>query len=315
MTDSGDFAGPGNQHETVAVASVHPMPTVQGKAVQRTLSVVYGLFGFVLLGAIWEGLKALGGGKKLLGIMNTDDASMPHLATILQAFNKEEIRGSGRSVASAVLGASWYTFRLAVGGFVLGVIIGMMLAMLMQGVKIVEQAWLPFVVLSQTVPLIALAPLIVGWGGNLSLFGKEWQPWMSVVGITAYLSFFPVTIGALRGLQSPKEHSLELMNSYAAGWWQTMTKLRLPSALPHLMPALKLAAAASVVGSIVAEASAGISGGIGRLLIDYYTQASGDPARVFTAFIGAALLGLVVGGIVSLAELVLTRNRPKGAFA
>jgi NitT/TauT family transport system permease protein len=274
----------------------------------RLRSVALGIAGIVALGVVWELLKASGGvDKELLGL-NTDDASMPHLSTIWGAFFEEEIRGQGRSVFRSVLAGSWFSFRLAVGGFVLGSCLGLLLAMVMQRFKLVERAWLPYIVLSQTVPLIALAPLIAGWGGQIRLFGHQWQGWMSVVGMASYLSFFPVTIGALRGLKSPKAHSVELMNSYAASWWQTFTKLRLPAAVPHLMPAFKLAAAASVVGAVVSEISIGIPGGIGRLILEYFQKASGDPSRVFTAFIGAAGLGLVVAGMVSIAEYVFTRN-------
>jgi NitT/TauT family transport system permease protein len=291
-------------------------PTTPGPARQQVTSqtaarlgtIGLGIAGIVLVGVVWELLKASGGvDKEFLG-MNTDDASMPHLSTIWGAFFEEEIRGQGRSVFRSVLAGSWFSFRLAVGGFVVGSALGLLLAMVMQRFKLVERAWLPYIVLSQTVPLIALAPLIAGWGGQIKLFGYQWTGWMSVVGMASYLSFFPVTIGALRGLKSPKPHSVELMQSYAASWWQTFTKLRLPSAVPHLMPAFKLGAAASVVGAVVSEISIGLSGGIGRLILEYFQKASGDPSRVFTAFIGAAVLGLVVAGLVTIAERVLTRN-------
>ncbi len=283
-------------------------------------SVVLGVLGFAGLLAVWEGYKAFGSavngtvfGWKLPA--RTDDASMPHVWTILRAFTKAEVRDSGRSVFSAVLSGSWYTFRLAVAGFVLGVAVGLLLAVVMQRFRLVERAWLPYVVLSQTVPLVALAPLIVGWGGQLKLFGQQWQPWMSVAFMSAYLSFFPVAVGALRGLQSPKPHSLELMDSYAASWWQTLTKLRFPAALPYIFPALKLAAAGSIVGAVVAEISSGTKGGVGRLILDYFQRATGDPAQVFTAFIGAACLGLVVSGLLALAERFVLRNRPKESLA
>lgn len=281
-------------------------------------SVVLGLLGFVGLLGLWEGYKAFGSAVngKVFGWTlpaRTDDASMPHVWTILKAFPKAEVRDSGRTVFSAVLAGSWYTLRLAVAGFVLGVAVGLLLAVVMQRFRVVERAWLPYVVLSQTVPLVALAPLIVGWGGQLKVFGHQWQPWMSVAFMSAYLSFFPVAMGALRGLQSPKPHSLELMDSYAASWWQTLTKLRFPSALPYIFPALKLAAAGSIVGAVVAEISSGTKGGVGRLILDYFQRATGDPAQVFTAFIGAACLGLVMSGLLALAERFVLRNRPAGA--
>ena len=287
---------------------------------ERTRQAVLGTIGVALVVAIWEGYKAFGTavggtvfGWRLPG--HTDDASMPHVLTILRAFGKAEVRGSGRTVLASVASGAWFTFRLAIAGFVIGVVIGLGLAMLMQRFRIVERAWLPYVVLSQTVPLVALAPLIVGWGGQLRVFGHQWQQWMSVATMSAYLSFFPVAVGALRGLQSPKPHAVELMNSYAASWKDTLFKLRLPSAVPYLIPALKLAAAGSIVGAIVAEISSGTSGGVGRLILDYFQKATGDPAQVFTAFIGAAVLGLVVAGLISLLERALMRNRPTEQIA
>jgi NitT/TauT family transport system permease protein len=260
---------------------------------------------------VWELIKYVGGGDRVFG-MRTDDASMPHLSAVISAFGHEDVRGSKQTVLSTVLAGSWFSLRLALGGILVGTLVGLPLAMVLQRFKLVERAWLPYVVLSQTVPLIALAPLIAGWGDRLSLFGHDWPRWLSVVGIAGYLSFFPITIGALRGLNSPKPHSLELMDSYAAGWWRTTTKLRLPSAISHLIPAMKLAGAASVVGVIVAEISIGLKGGIGRPILEYGQKASGEPQLVFTAFIGAAGLGLIVAGVLSLAERALTRHRPRG---
>ena len=279
-----------------------------------------GLVGVALVAVIWEGYKAFGNavdgrvfGWKLPA--RTDDASMPHILTILRAFTKAEVRDGGQTVLAAVIAGTWYTFRLAVAGFVIGVLVGLALATLMQRFSLVERAWLPYVVLSQTVPLVALAPLIVGWGGQLKIFGHQWEPWMSVAAMSAYLSFFPVAVGALRGLQSPKPDQIELMQSYAASWRQTLLTLRFPSAVPFLLPALKLAAAGSIVGAIVAEISSGTKGGVGRLILDYFQKATGDPAQVFTAFIGAAMLGLLVSGLIVVAEKVLMRHRPKESLA
>ncbi len=272
-----------------------------------------GVLGVLLTAAAWETIKAIGGPRGRVIGMATDDASMPHISTILSRFGQAEVRGVGRTVLDAVVAGSWYSFRLAVLGFIVGSFIGLALAVLMARFKVLELAWAPWVVLSQTVPLIALAPLIVGWGNRLQLGPVEWAPWMTVTAMAAYLSFFPVAVGALRGLQSPAAHSLELMRSYAAGWWTTLFKLRFPSAVPFLVPAFKLAAAASVVGAIVAEISIGLKGGIGRLVLDYFQKATGDPAQVFTAFIGAAVLGLVVAGLVNCFELFVMRHRPREA--
>jgi NitT/TauT family transport system permease protein len=274
----------------------------------------------VLLALLWEGYKLVipadgvhVGGALLLP--RSDDASMPHLSEIVSVFGKAEVSGAtgGSTVLASVLSSVWYSLRLAAAGFAVGVAVGFLLAIAMQRARIVERALLPYVVLSQTVPLIALAPLVYGWSGNLTLFGLEWKPWMSVSIISAYLAFFPVAIGALRGLASPPPVQTELLSCYAASWWQTLVRLRLPAAVPYLVPALKLAAAAAVIGAIVAEISTGLPGGIGRLIISYAQQATGDPAKVFAPIAGAALMGLVAVGLVSLLDVGLRRYQPTEA--
>jgi NitT/TauT family transport system permease protein len=101
----------------------------------------------------------------------------------------------------------------------------------------------------------------------------------------------------------------ELLSCYAASWWQTLVRLRLPASVPYLVPALKLAAAAAaVVGAIVAEISIGLQGGIGRLIITYAQQATGDPARVYAPILGAALMGVIAVGLVSLFDAIALRR-------
>jgi NitT/TauT family transport system permease protein len=271
------------------------------------------LLALVLLAACWELYKLVipDDGVKLgssLILPRSDDASMPHLSEIVNVFGQQEVAGgTGGTVLSSVIDSLWYSLRLAAAGFAVGVVVGFLLALAMQRLRIVERALLPYVVLSQTVPLIALAPLVYGWSGNLSLFGLDWKPWMSVSVIAAYLAFFPVAIGALRGLASPPPVQTELLACYAASWRQTLLRLRLPASVPYLIPALKLAAAASVVGAIVAEISIGLQGGIGRLIITYAQQATGDPARVYAPILGAAVMGLIAVGLISLLDVALRR--------
>jgi NitT/TauT family transport system permease protein len=269
----------------------------------------------LLLCLVWEGYKWFGDavGGKVFGWKlpaRTDDASMPHVWDILKRYGDPERRGSDKQIWLVVLEGAWFTFRVAMVGMIIGVAVGLGLAVVMQRFVTAERGLLPFVILSQTVPLVALAPLVVGWGGRLSLFGLDWRPWMSVAVIAAYLAFFPVAVGTLRGLQSPIPESVELMDSYAAGWWKTLVKLRFPSAVPYLVPALKLGAAAAVVGAVVAEISTGTKGGIGRLIIEYSREATSDPAKVYTAMLGAAFLGLCVAGLIVVIDLIFMRNRP-----
>ncbi|GAA2589667.1 ABC transporter permease [Winogradskya consettensis] len=277
---------------------------------RRALSVVIGL---LLMVALWEGYKAVGNpdGTVLFGtrvLPRADDLSMPHVWDMLSRFGRPELTG-GRPVWQAVLSATLFTLGITALGFVAGAAVGLVLAVAMQRFRIVERGLLPYVILSQTVPLVALAPLIAGWSGNLSFGAYPWQDWMTVAVISAYLSFFPVAVGMLRGLQSPHASGVELMRSYAAGWWRTLIKLRFPASLPYLFPALRLAGAAAVVGAVVGEISTGTRGGIGRLILEYSREATSDPAKVYTAMVGAALLGLVVAGLVSLLELPLMRHR------
>jgi NitT/TauT family transport system permease protein len=192
---------------------------------------------------------------------------------------------------------------------VLGGVLGMLLALAMQRFGLLERAMLPYVVASQTVPLIAIAPLVAGWGGKIAILGWAWQPWASVMVISSYLAFFPVAVGMLRGLNAPVKADVELFRALAAGWWTTLLRLRLPASVPFLLPAVRLAAAAAVVGAIVAEISTGTRGGIGRLIIEYAQSATGDPSRLYTAILGAAVLGLVAAGAVGLLDLGLRRYR------
>ncbi|MCO8271161.1 ABC transporter permease subunit [Actinoplanes sp. TRM 88003] len=268
---------------------------------------LYVLLGLAVAAALWEGYKAVGNpdGTVLFGVRilpRADDLSMPHLWTVLERLGRPELTG-GRPVWIVVASACLFTLGITAAGFVIGALIGLLLAVAMERFRIVERGLLPYVILSQTVPLVALAPLVAGWGGTIM------PPWAVVSVIAAYLAFFPVAVGMLRGLQSPSASGVELMRSYAAGWWRTLVKLRFPSALPYLFPALRLAGAAAVVGAVVGEISTGTRGGIGRLIIEYSREATSDPAKVYTAMLGAAVLGLVVAGLVSLLELPLMRHR------
>lgn len=273
----------------------------------------------LLAAVLWELYKWIGpeDGGTVFGlklIPRADDRAMPHVWQMFARYAQPERRGSDHAVFLAVLAGSWFSFRLALTGFVLGTLVGLGLAILMARFRVVERGLLPYLVVSQTVPLIALAPLVVSWGGKLHIGEFEWPRWLSAAVMGAFLAFFPVAVGALKGLTTTPPASLELMHSYAASWRQTLFKVRFPAAVPYLIPALKLAATASVVGVIVAELSTGLSGGVGRLIIEYARQATGDPPKVFTAVIGAAILGMMMAGLVALLDHRLMRNRPREAI-
>jgi NitT/TauT family transport system permease protein len=270
----------------------------------------------VLVAVVWEVYKWVGpqDGGTVFGwtiLPRANDQAMPHMWEMLSRYAEPERRGSSTSIFVVVLTGAWFTLRLALTGFVLGTIVGLGLAIVMARFRFVERGLLPYLIVSQTVPLIALAPLVVSWGGKLHLGGFEWPRWLSAAVLGAFLAFFPVAVGTLRGLTSTPPASLELMDSYAASWRQTLFKLRFPAAVPYIVPSLKLAATASVVGVVVAELSTGLAGGVGRLIIEYAREATSDPAKVYTAVFGAAALGLLMAGVVALVDLLTMRNRPR----
>jgi NitT/TauT family transport system permease protein len=290
-------------------------PLVQ-RAIRRSAMFVAAL---LFIAALWELYKVIGpeDGGALFGINilpRSNSRAMPHVWDMLSRYGRPELRSSERKIWRVVLAGAWFSFRLSLVGFAIGATVGVALATLMARFKVVERGLLPYLVVSQTVPLIALAPLVVSWGGKLEVFGYEWPRWLSASVLGAFLAFFPVAVGTLRGLSSANPASLELMDSYAASWTQTLFRLRFPAAVPFMVPALKLAASSSVIGVVVAEISTGLKGGIGRLIIEYAREATGDPAKVFTAVFGAALLGLAMAGLVAAFDLYVMRNRPKEAL-
>jgi NitT/TauT family transport system permease protein len=270
----------------------------------------------LLVALLWELYKWIGpqDGGTVFGwsiLPRANDTAMPHVWEMLSRYTEPERRGAEGSIFLTVLSGAWFSLRLALTGFVIGTVVGLGLAVLMARYKVVERGLLPYLVISQTVPLIALAPLVVSWGGKLHIGGFEWPRWLSAAVLGAFLAFFPIAVGTLKGLTSVPAASLELMDSYAASWRQTLFKLRFPAAVPYMVPAMKLGATASVIGVVVAEISTGLAGGVGRLIIEYAREATSDPAKVYTAVFGAALLGLTMVAIVTLADAVATRNRPK----
>jgi NitT/TauT family transport system permease protein len=276
---------------------------------QGFISLGWALAGVLIAILLWEGVKLLGTVVTLP--FETSDQAMPHVWTIAQGALQPEVRGSDTPVWMTVLIAALYTLLIAFGGFIIGVSVGLLLAVIMQRFAFMERGLLPFVIASQTVPLIALAPLIVGIGNRISFGPFQWGQTQSIMFIAAYLAFFPLSVGALRGLNAATPTQLELMRSYAASPRSTLWKLRFPASVPYLVPALKVSAAAAVVGTVVAQISTGGRGGIGRLIIEYARETTAQPAKVYIAVIGAILVGLIAAGLVALLDLYLTRNLPK----
>jgi NitT/TauT family transport system permease protein len=259
----------------------------------------------VLVVLLWEGYKWVGQqtGDRVPGtdielLVDTDDLTMPHAKDILGEF-VVDVR-DGRStlpMSLYLLKKAWFTLQEAAIGFFLGLVVGLALAVLMLRWRVVERGLLPWINVSQTVPLIALAPIIVTWGRLNDL-----PDLLSISLIAAYLTFFPVAVSALRGLQSPNAADVELMRSYAASWRTTLFKLRLPAARAYLFPAFKIAATLSVVGAIVGEISIGTKTGLGRAILEFAQRYAVFPERLYASVIGAAALGLSVFGLITLAE-------------
>jgi NitT/TauT family transport system permease protein len=287
--------------------------------VRRFRPLLLGALAVLLVAAVWESYKALGpadgwvvgaeeavrnSGLRLLP--RTSDLAMPHVWEMFARLG-EPITGApgAQPLWLAVVLAALFSLGVAAAGLAIALVVGFALALLMQRFRIAESAVLPLVVLSQTVPLIALAPLVKGWGSKLEIGEFEWENWMSVAVIASYLAFFPIAVGALRGLQSPDVIHTELMHAYAANRWRTLVHLRLPASVPYL----RLGAANAVVGTVVAEVSIGLPGGIGRMILEFANFASSDPAKPWAPIFGAIVLGLVAAGLVALLGLAFGRYR------
>ena len=300
-------------------SAVYARPHVGAGWVRRVLGRTALVLGaLAVLALVWTGYKAMGaatgdvwpGTSRPLPVP-TDDTTLPPFMDIVRRFGQPQRTGDPIPLWQYLVDASLFTFREAFVGFLAGIVIGLGLAILMLRSRWLERGLLPWIIVSQTVPLIALAPVVVAWGNQLP-FGY-WQSWMSVAVIATYLTFVPVTVNALRGLMSPGRLPLELMRSYAASDRATLVKVRFPASVPYLIPALKLAATASVVGAIVGEISAGLRGGLGRLIIDYSQQYLTDPARLYCAVIAAGLVGILFVALIDVLDRILMRGRPREA--
>lgn len=183
-------------------------------------------------------------------------------------------------------------------GFVLGSLLGVSLAVLIVHLPTLERALFPWIIASQTVPVLAIAPIIIVILGNFNLTGL-----LPKALISMYLCFFPVVVAMVKGLRSPGVFERELMHTYAASKGQLFWKLRVPASLPFLFPSLRVAVAAGLVGAIVGELPTGAQAGLGARLLtgSYY----GNTVQIWSALVMSALLGLALTAAVSLAERVV----------
>jgi len=236
----------------------------------------------------------------LLDLKILNDLNLPHLQNIAEAFLQPARRNGPLLLVRILANAGLYTWREALLGFAFGASLGFVLGTLFAHFRLLERGLLPYVVASQTVPILAIAPMVVIWLGA--------GP-MAVAVIAAYITFFPVTINTMRGLQSPNPMAVELMDSYAASKWEIMWKLRFPAALPYIFTALKVSATASVVGAIIGELPSSIRDGLGRAILDFSSDYSLiSTPKLWAAIIMAALIGITFFVIVSVIERVVLRG-------
>jgi len=187
-------------------------------------------------------------------------------------------------------------------GFVLGATLGILLAVGIVHLPVLDRSLLPWIIASQTVPILAIAPMIIVVLGNLGLSGL-----LPKAIISMYLCFFPVTIGMVKGLRSPDPLQLDLMHTYNASRSQLFWKLRWPSATRFLFASLKVAIAVSLVGAIVGELPTGAQAGLGARLLSgsYY----GQTIQIWSALIVASVVGVVLVFVVGIAERVVARGQ------
>jgi len=190
---------------------------------------------------------------------------------------------------------SWVTLSATLTGFAIGTAFGILLAVLIVHVRVLEKSMLPWIICSQMVPILAVAPIIIVVLGSIGLRGL-----LPKSLISAYLCSFPVTIGMVKGLTSPDPIQRDLMRTWSATPLQVLWKLRLPASVPFLFASLKVAITASLVGAIVAELPTGAQAGIGaRLLVGSYY---GQTLQIWAALLAAALLAAILVAITGTAE-------------
>lgn len=239
-------------------------------------------------------------------LKQASDINLPHVWEVIGAFTA--LDAAGRSGLESLLVAALFTLRGAFVGFALGATFGLALAIVLVQVRILERALVPLLVASQTIPIVALAPIIV--------VGLQ-AGWFGIAIVASYLTFFPVTVAAIRGLRAADPRAIELMRSYAASRRTILRSVRIPAAYPYLFTAFKVSATASIVGAIVGELPSGFREGLGGSILlgmQYYTL---SPQDLWATVLVAAGLGMLAFLTVVVAERVTLRHqrRPAGGGA
>ncbi|MGP0088388.1 MAG: ABC transporter permease [Xanthobacteraceae bacterium] len=213
----------------------------------------------------------------------------------------ETVAGYPPNSPRSLLYHSWVTVSAAALGFAIGALFGILLAVLMVHVRALEKSLLPWVICSQMVPILAVAPIVIVVLGSLGLRGL-----LPKAIISAYLCFFPITIGVVKGLSSPDVIHRDLMRTWSATPWQIFWKLRWPSSVPFLFASLKVAVAISLVGAIVGELPTGAQAGLGARMLtgSYY----GQTVQIWAALLAAALAASLLIALIDVANRIVARR-------
>jgi NitT/TauT family transport system permease protein len=261
------------------------------------------------LWALWEGFKWFGETTELtLGTFQVNDRTFPHLHDIVQTLF-EPSRRNGPLLIDILVDAALFTAKEAFVGFLIGATVGFTIAVILAHSALLQRGFMPYVVASQTIPILAVAPMVVVWV-NPKL-PEGFRDWGAVSLIAAFLTFFPVTINTLRGLKSADPRALELMRSYASSTWSVLWKVRVPASMPYLFAALKVSATASVVGAIIGELPASIQDGLGGAILNFNQYYASAPTRLWATNLIAAALGIAFFLAVVGVEKLVVRRAPE----
>ncbi|MCR8827679.1 ABC transporter permease [Pseudosulfitobacter koreensis] len=196
---------------------------------------------------------------------------------------------------------AWITLSATLLGFGMGTVLGIMLAVGIVYNRVMDMSVMPWVIASQTIPILALAPMIIVVLNAVGISGL-----LPKAVISMYLSFFPVVVGMVKGLRSPEVMQLDQMHTWNASASQTFWKLRLPASMPYLFTSLKVAMAASLVGAIVGELPTGAISGLGARLLagSYY----GQTIQIWSALVMAAALAAVMVALIGLIQRIVLKR-------
>lgn len=205
---------------------------------------------------------------------------------------------------------TWVTISATLTGFAIGTVFGVLLAVAVTHVTVLRKSLMPWIIASQTVPILAIAPIIIVVLGSVGITGL-----LPKSIISAYLCFFPVAIGMVAGLCAPDATLCDVLRTYSATRWQVFSRLRAPASLPFFFASLKIAIAIALVGAIVGELPTGAQAGLGARLLagSYY----GQTLQIWAALFGAGIVAAGLVGIVSLLERAanwLLGAQPKGGI-